>query len=273
VPLAMASVSQSAFDAARDLYRRMSAISGPAASRAAMGLADVELYQGRAAAAIEVLAPAIAADEASGNRTGMAAKYIALGEAYQQERKTAEALAAVRRALDISRHESVLLSAAGALASLGRQADAASLATELDAVIGGYGRPYARLLQGQLALRRNNIPEAVEHFLAGQKMADLWLFRFWLGQAYVRAERYPEALAELETCLKRRGEATAVFLDDVPTYRYLAQLPYWLGRAQEGVGVTLQAAENYRQFLALQQTLARDPLVVDGQARLKKLGG
>jgi serine/threonine-protein kinase len=272
VPLAMASVSQSAFDAARDVYRRMSAIGGPAASRAAMGLADVELYQGRAAAAIETLEPAIAADDASGNRTGMAAKYIALADAHRDEERTREAIAAVGRALNITRHESVLLSAASRYAALGRQPEAARLVAELDTTIGGYGRSYARLLEGEFALRRNNPAEAVEHFLAGQKMADLWLFHFWLGQAYVQAGRYPEALAELEMCLKRRGEATALFLDDVPTYRYLAQLPYWLARAQEGVGVATQATENYRQFLALRQTLTRDPLVIDSQARLKKLG-
>jgi hypothetical protein len=32
--------------------------------------------------------------------------------------------------------------------------------------------------------------------------------------------------------MKRRGEATAVFLDEVPSYRYLPPVYYYLGRAR-----------------------------------------
>ena len=70
-----------------------------------------------------------------------------------------------------------------------------------------------------------------------QDLADPWLARFDLGVFFVEAGRYAEALSELELCEKRKGEATALFLDDIPTYRYLAPLPYWLGRAQEGMGM------------------------------------
>ena len=51
--------------------------------------------------------------------------------------------------------------------------------------------------------------------------------------------------------MKRRGEATAIFLDDVPTFRYLAPLSYWLARAQEGQQNTVGAAESYKAFIAL----------------------
>ena len=33
-----------------------------------------------------------------------------------------------------------------------------------------------------------------------------------------------------------RAMNVAIFLDEVPTFRYLATLPYWLARGQEGVG-------------------------------------
>src|SRR5437899_6623441 len=42
-------------------------------------------------------------------------------------------------------------------------------------------------------------------------------------------------LSELEACLKRRGEATAAFLDEQPTYRLFPPLYYYIGRAQEGL--------------------------------------
>ena len=42
---------------------------------------------------------------------------------------------------------------------------------------------------------------------------------------------------EFTACMDGQGEATAVFLDDLPTYRYMADVPEWLGRAQEGLGL------------------------------------
>ena len=53
-----------------------------------------------------------------------------------------------------------------------------------------------------------------------RKRADLWLVRFTTGVAYERFNHHVEATSELEACTKRIGEATAVFLDDVPTFRY-----------------------------------------------------
>jgi tetratricopeptide (TPR) repeat protein len=92
--------------------------------------------------------------------------------------------------------------------------------------------------------------------------------RFNLGRAFLEAGAFAEALQEFETCTKRRGEATAVFLDDVPTIRYLATLPYWTARAQEGLGLAPQARENYRKFLSLRMKDSPDPLVKDARKRL-----
>ena len=100
--------------------------------------------------------------------------------------------------------------------------------------------------------------DAVEAFSGAVKLADLWLARFALGVAYVQADHYAEGLRELEACQNRRGEASAVFLDDVPTFRYLAVLPYWLARAQEGAGQKPAAAENYKKFLSLRPTTPKD---------------
>jgi hypothetical protein len=101
------------------------------------------------------------------------------------------------------------------------------------------------------------------------KLTDLWLARFALGVAYVRAGHYAEGLSELEACAKRQGEASSIFLDDVPTFRYLATLPYWRARAQEGVGTLPAAAANYKQYLEIRKAAERDPLVADALRRLK----
>jgi hypothetical protein len=91
--------------------------------------------------------------------------------------------------------------------------------------------------------------------------------RFDMGVTYVQAGLYPEALAELEISQKRRGEATAIFFDERPTFRYLATVPYWLARAQEGAGQRAAALANYKAFLSVRGESTTDPLVIDARKR------
>jgi hypothetical protein len=98
----------------------------------------------------------------------------------------------------------------------------------------------------------------------------LWLVHYLLGVAYVEAGRFPEAIAEFDVCLKRRGEATAIFLDDVPSFRYWAPVPYWQGRAQEGLGLSGPAADSFKQYLAVRGA-ADDQLTRDAKERLARL--
>jgi tetratricopeptide (TPR) repeat protein len=117
-------------------------------------------------------------------------------------------------------------------------------------------------------LDRDRPREAIEALQEAQKLADLWLVRFYKGVAYVGLQAYPDALSELELCEKRRGEATAVFLDDVPTFRYVVPLGYWLGRAHDGLGARDAAQRHYQTYLALRSPAA-DPLAKDAAARIK----
>ena len=114
----------------------------------------------------------------------------------------------------------------------------------------------------------NRRASALDAYREAVKFADFWLARFEMGVTYAKAGAWAEALSEFAACEKRRGEATALFLDDNPTVRYLATLPYWLGRAQEGTGQQAAARANYQKFLALRgETLPADPLVVDARKR------
>ncbi len=64
----------------------------------------------------------------------------------------------------------------------------------------------------------------------------------------------------------RQGEASSVFLDDLPTYRYMATIPYWLGRAQEELGMKDVAVENYTAFIARRPN--GDSLADDARQRM-----
>jgi tetratricopeptide (TPR) repeat protein len=164
-----------------------------------------------------------------------------------------------------------VLAAARVLVGAGREAQARDLATELSKQTQGYSRAYADVIRAEIALANRQPADAIDALRAAQKTTDLWLVRFLLGRAWVEAGRFPEAIAEFDACVRRRGEATAIFLDDIPSVRYLAMLPYWHGRAQEGLGLSTQAVANYKQFLAIRAAAPDDALVKEARGRAAKL--
>jgi len=123
------------------------------------------------------------------------------------------------------------------------------------------------LIEGEVLIKRGHPREALAKFEDARKLADSWLMRFDRGQAYLTLNAFTEAESDLEACVKRRGEATAVFLDDVPTFHHFPPVYYYLGRAQEGLG-SKSAPESYKQFLAIKTKGDGDPLVADARRRV-----
>jgi len=210
---------------------------------------------------------AIPVDEQRKANGPAAEKTLALAETYAEEGRKAEALQAAKRALTLSRQPNTLVVAARLFAEFGETKEAQAIATELDNTLQTQNRAYARVIEGDIAVQANRLADAVDAFRASIKLLDLWLPHFELGIAYVEAGHFAEGLAELETCQRRRGEATAIFLDDTPSLRYLATLPYWLARAQEGVGQQQDATGNYQTFLSIRADAPRNTLVVDAKRR------
>jgi hypothetical protein len=70
---------------------------------------------------------------------------------------------------------------------------------------------------------------------AALEISDLWIIRFYLGQAYVGAGHAAAAMAEIENCIARRSEAGGMFFDDVPTWRYTASLEEWRQKAADSL--------------------------------------
>ena len=129
-------------------------------------------------------------------------------------------------------------------------------------------RAYAKLIEGEILLADGAIPEAIGLFEEARELADSWIGRFLLGRAYLAAEAYPEADAELEACIRRRGEATAIFLNEVPSYRHFPPVHYYLGLALEGLG-SPAASDAFRGFVELRSAGEGDPLVADARRRLE----
>ena len=107
---------------------------------------------------------------------------------------------------------------------------------------------------------------AVQQFRQAQTLADTWPGRFDLGRAYLAAGAFAQAHAEFTVCQSRRGEATALFLDEVPSYHYYPATLYYLARVQEQLK-SPAAADSYRAFLALKAPDSSEPLAVEARQR------
>ena len=266
LPVAMKAMSDNDYAAASDAYRNMAETGTRGASTASLGLADVSIFAGEYDKARDILIDGIAADEAAGNNYGMAAKYMALAEAFDGLGQAADAMDALKRGLALTTRESSVVPAGLAYIAAGMDDDAETMAQSLSQKLHPQSRAYANLIRGLIHLKSGRHVEAIDSLNEALAMADLWLVRFYLGRAYLEAGFFAEALDEFIASGDRQGEATSIFLDDLPTYRYLATLPYWLGRAQEELGMASVAAENYSAYISRRPN--GDPLADDARQRM-----
>ena len=269
LPLAMDAVARGDLAAANAAYDDMARTGAAGASLAAIGRADLALYTGRIDGVAADLKSSIAADRAAKTTTPAAAKQIAIAEAELAAGRRAQAVEAAREALKLTRQLATIVPAARVFLRAGRIPEARTLAADLGAQLPKQNRAYGKLILAEIALEEKKPTEAVDLLTQARGLADLWLGRFDLGVAYEQANAFAEAITEFEACQKRRGEATALFFDDRPTLRYLATLPYWLGRAQEGLGQAAPAKASYDAFLTLRKDAAADPLVQDARRRVR----
>ena len=93
------------------------------------------------------------------------------------------------------------------------------------------------------------------------------MVRYELGRTYLEAEFFAEAISEFMATEERRGEASALFLDDQPSFRYLAELTYWTARAQQGIGMSRSSVEGYEEFLSRRPE--GGPLADDARQRIQ----
>jgi tetratricopeptide (TPR) repeat protein/predicted Ser/Thr protein kinase len=265
--LALAQFAQGQTAQSTEAYNRLLGLSAWGASQAATGNADIALYQGRFSSAAETLEKGIAGDLANKETEGAANKLATLATTLLAMGRKGPALAAADRALAQSRSESVLYVVALVYLGGGAEAKAHALVAELGKMTERDPQAYAKLLEGEILLARGKAADALAAFEEARKIADTWLGRFALGRAYLEAGKFTEAYAEFETCQKRRGEATAVFLDDLPTYRIFPPVLYYFGRAQEGLK-SAGAADSFKTFLGIKEKSEADPLVADARRRL-----
>ncbi|MGB9465793.1 MAG: tetratricopeptide repeat protein, partial [Candidatus Acidiferrum sp.] len=264
--LAMAQTGQGHLSEAEQTYLKMEAISARGAEMATMGRADLLLYQGRTKEAITLLQKASSPASGKTDDSTFAARLILLAEAKLAAGKASDAAADAKSALAHDNGGTVQFSAGRIYIEAGQAAAAQSLASQLSSQLDRDDQAFAKLLEGDAYLKRGDARRAVALFEEAQKLADIWMARFDLGRAYIEMGAYTEADSELEKCLKRRGEASAVFLDDVPTFRDFPPVYYYLARAQEGLK-SPAAADSYKTFLSIKDKGDELGLIADARHR------
>ena len=265
VAVALSNLAQGNTSEAEATYHRLEGVYATGSDFASWGLADLALYQGRTADADHLLERAL--QNTSSNRTATArARLLAmLAETRMLENRGKEAAALAEEALTTAGEPGIMFLAGRVLIEAGRVPRALELAKALALRLDDEPHVYGKLLEGEVDLKRADALGALVKFKAAQDLSDTWLGRLGLGRAYLAAHGYAEADSEFERCLKRRGEATAALLDDVPTYRWLAPAHYYLGRTKEAIKAG-SGAESFRTFFTIKSAAASDdPMVAEAR--------
>ena len=261
VAIALSQLGQNKVAAATETYNKLAGLSASGHSMANAGLADVALYEGANANAAALLKEGADRDRAE-KRNDAAERKLATAAA-----ATLDASVAAQVSAAGTHDEHALYTAAHAFIEAGKADRAAAIASELEGQLEAEAQHYGKLIEGEALLKGGQARAAIAKFEEAKRLADSWLVRFDRGRAYVDLGAFTEAEADFENCMRRRGEATAVFLDDVPTFHYFPPVYYYLGRAQEGLH-SPNAAESYKQFLAMKTKGDGDPLVADARRRV-----
>jgi serine/threonine protein kinase/tetratricopeptide (TPR) repeat protein len=246
-------------------YRTLAALPGWQAL-AAQGLADVALLRGRVAEAAAALEPLLdeklPAARFARLRTTLASVRLIQG-------RTAEAVKLADAALAASDDPTTRFEAGRVLLAAGNTARARTLAADLDKALLPGTQALGATLEGEIHLAARDARAAIASLQRALKLADAWLTRYLLGRAYLDAGMVTEADSEFDACLRRRGEATAAHLDDVPTWRLIAPVFYYQGVARAEMRNGPGAAEALRTFLAFKEGGdEQSPPVADARRRI-----
>lgn len=266
VGLAMAQLAAGKGEDAALSWAKLQSLGPGESSLAIEGLADLAAFEGRLADARALLEKGSEADLAAKEADSAARKQVMLADVLLRQGNEAKAVEAAERALRGTKVEHVRFLAGLVLAEAGRDKRAAAIAAEFEKRPEVELQVHAQVLRGVSEFRAKRYAEAVKSLRGALQRRDSWLVRYWLGRANFEAGSPAQAADEMEACVRRRGEATDLFIESFPTYRFFPAAEYWEGRAREALR-SPAAAESYRAFLAMKRT-DEDPLVADARKRL-----
>ena len=266
---ALSTAATGAYDEARAAYERLDANSPVGRYFSAAGIADLDLLAGRPTHAALVLERAIASEAlVPGSKQRL---MLALAEARLAQGRTADSGDLAVAAAQLNNSMPARFVAVTTLLAANRGEDAVRIAAASPPPPNAEVQMMAKLIDGHFELARKNAHGAVARFKEAVALADSWLAHFALGRAYLETGAFADAQIEFDQCLKRRGEATSVFLDDIPTLRMIAPTYYYQGLARSAMKLST-ASESFRTFLAFKEGGdEKSPMIDDARKRSREL--
>ncbi len=262
---ALAGAALGRYDEAAANYTTIGSIDGFKAA-SAQGLADLALLRGRIAEAARVLEPMLTEKLPAGQQARL---HTTLATVRMAQGRTPEAIRLADAAVQLSNDATTRFEAGRILLAAGRAPRAKEIAAALDKSLSPETQALALALTGEIQLVGGDVRAAIASFQQSLKLANAWHTRYLLGRAHLAGEQFAEATSEFDACLARKGEATAIYLDDVPTWRTIAPVYYYQGVARAALRSTTGAAESFRTFLAFKEGGdEQSSLVADARKRL-----
>lgn len=264
LPIAMSAMDVGDVAGARSAYENMIQSAEQSEDRipngvatGVLGLADSETVAGRFESARRELSGLAERLMREDNRYMATTVYAAIADTYGAEGRLPEAVSAAEDGLSIlteseaGRMYPVETIAALHYVNAQRFEEATSIARRFGESSSSGDQAFGLTIEGLIQLHRQEHESAIQSFDRALQLTDLWLTHFMLGRAHLASKSYEKALSEFQLCHARRGEAMAMFLDDVPTYRVIVPLKYWTAQAQASLGLTTDAISNLEDFLEL----------------------
>jgi eukaryotic-like serine/threonine-protein kinase len=244
---------------------------GPAAASTASAVSgEIDSYSGLYSQAIKALQEGASADIAAKNGESAGYKFASMAYASLSMGNTQQAIDAAERAVKNNSAVAVRFLAARVLIEAGAFESAKKLIDSLSNELAPEPKVYAKILEGEMAMKQNQVREAIEIFRAANSTIDTWIGRFDLGRAYLAANMFTEASSEFDLAMKRRGEALEL-MDDGPTYSYIPPVYYYNARVLEALKSS-GASDAYRKYVELRGASGEDLLAKDANVRLSALG-
>ena len=265
--LAFAQLGQGRFSEASATYQKLATLGPQGASYAASGLGDLAVYEGRFANGVQILEDGAAADSKGNSPDRAAAKYTSLAYIHVLQGQKALAIAAAEKALTNSKTVRTRFLSARSLVDAGELARARTIAAGLASELQAEPRAHGRIIEGLALLKSGDPRSAIAVLNDANALLDTWIGHFDLGRVYFEAGQFAQADSEFDRCIKRRGEALAVFLDEVPTFGYFPPIYYYQGRAREGLN-SAGFADSYLTYLTFRGKSTEDPLVPEVRRRV-----
>jgi tetratricopeptide (TPR) repeat protein len=276
--VAFAKLGQGLIPEATATYQKLGTVGPRGPSWAASGVGDLALYEGRFSDAVRIFEQGADADLARKSADKAARKFSSLAYAHLMRGQKSAANAAAEKALLMSKTVPVRFLAArvfveaGALTRARTEAARISLGTFVNVgqtdISGNTAsarnsveaEAYAKIVEAEIALKTENSREAIKLLTEANTLADSWLGHFDLGLAFLKVPVFAQAEAEFDKCLKRRGEAMSILVDEEPTYGLFPPVFYYQGLAREGLHRP-EFAESFRAYTELRGKSTEDPLM------------